>query len=174
VVEEPPEDRGQAERLGTQAYNVLHDWACVPGADEHGAIDAALLEDWVKLARKLLAEAGRGAIGDQRIGEILSSSMRQPDEPWPPQAVREVIEVCRSRDLETGLELGVYNRRGVTVRSPHDGGEQERGLAERYRRDADALRFDWPRTAATLDRIADSYEADARREDESAEQRDWL
>lgn len=39
---------------------------------------------------------------------------------------------------------------------------------------AEALRFDWPRAAATLDRIADSYEADARREDESAEQRDGL
>jgi hypothetical protein len=173
VVEEPPKDPDQTRTLAGQAYDVLHDWAHVPGADDHGLIDAAALEDWVKHARKLLAQAGRGDIGDQRIGEILAASVRQPDEPWPPLAVREVIEVSRSRHLETGLEVGIYNRRGVTVRSPNDGGEQERGLAQRYRRDADALRFDWPRTAATLDRIAESYEMDAQREDQHAEQRDW-
>ncbi len=56
---------------------------------------------------------------------------------------------------------------------PHDGSEQERSSARRYRRDAETLRFDWPRTAAILDRIAEHYEADGRREDQSAEQRDW-
>jgi hypothetical protein len=88
--------------------------------------------------------------------------------------VREIIEMVRSRALESGFEVGVYNRRGVTVRMPHDGGGQERALAESYRREAEALRFDWPRTAACLDRIATTYEVDATREDLSAEQRDWL
>ena len=173
VTEEPPADLAQAQRLASQAYDVLHDWPHVPGADERGMIDSAALEDWIKIARKLLAEAGRGAIGDRRIGEILSASARQPDEPWPPQAVRDVIETCRSRDLETGIEMGVYNRRGVTIRLPHDGGEQEHALVARYRADAEALRFDAPRTATILDRIAAFYEDDARREDESAEQREW-
>jgi len=44
-------------------------------------IDAVTLEAWVKKARKLLAEVGRGEIGDQKIGEILSAAVRQPDEP---------------------------------------------------------------------------------------------
>ncbi len=69
-------------------------------------------------------------MGDQKIGEILSASVRQPDKPWPPEPVCEVIEIARSRALERGLETGVYNRRGVTVRMPFDGGDQERGLAE--------------------------------------------
>jgi hypothetical protein len=86
----------------------------------------------------------------------------------------KIIELTRNRTLEQGLEIGVYNRRGVTVRIPHDDGCQERALAERYRRDAKALQYDWPRTAACLDRIAASYEADAKREDLSAEQQDWI
>jgi len=133
-----------------------------------------VLEDWVKRARKLLAEAGRGEIGDSKIGEILSAAKRAPDQPWPPVPVREIIELTRSHTLENGLEVGVYNRRGGTVRMPRDGGGQERALAERYRRDAEALRFDWLRTAACLDRIATTYEVDANREDLSVEQRDWL
>ncbi len=174
IVEPEIADMEAASNLARQAYDVLHDWAHVPGSDGQGAIDSVVLEDWVKRARKLLAEAGRGEIGDSKIGEILSAAKREPDQPWPPVPVREIIELTRSRTLERGLEIGVYNRRGVTVRMPHDGGGQERALAERYRRDAEALRFDWPRTAACLDRIATTYEVDANREDLSAEQRDWL
>jgi transcriptional regulator with XRE-family HTH domain len=174
-IEEPQvEDQERAHALARQAYDVMHDWAIVPGSDDAGLIDGAALETWVKRARKLCADAGRSEIGDLKIGEILSASVRQPDKPWPPEPVREVIEITRSRALERGLETGVYNRRGVTVRLPFDGGDQERGLAERYRRDAEALRFDWPRTAACLDRIAETYERDARSEDQGAEQRDWL
>ena len=174
-VEEPqPEDQERAENMFRQAYDVLHDWAHVPGADQAGIIDGLALEAWVKEARKLLNASGRGEIGDSKIGEILSASRREPDQAWPPVPVREVIEMVRSRALESGFEVGVYNRRGVTVRMPHDGGGQERALAASYRRDAEALRFDWPRTAACLDRIAATYEVDASREDLRAEQKDWL
>ncbi len=174
VKEPEPEDIDGARKLATQAYDVLHDWALVPGTDDQGVIDLVALEDWIKLARKLLAEAGRGEIGDSKIGEILSAAKREPDQPWPPEPVREIIEMVRSRPLERGFEIGVYNRRGVTIRMPHDGGELERALAARYRADAEILRFDWPRTAGCLDRIASTYEVDAKREDLSADQRDWL
>ena len=174
IVEPEVDDKAKAQSLATQAFQVLRDWAQVPGSDDQGVIDPVALEDWVKRARKLLAEAGRGEIGDSKIGEILSAAVREPDEPWPPKPAREVIELARSRALEQGFEVGVYNRRGVTVRMPQDGGGQERALAERYRRDSNTLRFDWPRTAACLDRIAATYDVDANREDLSAEQRDWL
>lgn len=175
-VEEPaPEDMENARKLAAQAYDVLHDWALVPGTDDQGHIDQIALEEWVKKARKLLVEAGRGEIGDSEIGTILSAAPVEPGQPWPPKPVREVIDAVRSRALERGFEIGVYNRRGVTVRTPLDGGTLERDLAARYRADAETLRFDdWQRTAACLDRIAERYEADAAREDLAAQKRDWL
>lgn len=174
-VEEPdPEDAEKAAALASQAYSVLHEWAHVPGADDEGRIDGVALEAWVKAVRKQLKAVGRGDIGDSKIGEILSAARRDPDQPWPPEPVREVIETARSRVLESGFEIGVFNRRGVTTRMPQDGGEQERVLANRYRADAEALRFDWPRTSASLERIAAGYDHDAKREDDSAQQRDWL
>lgn len=81
-----------ASKLAGQAYDVLHDWSLVPGADEQDIINPVALEDWVKLARKLLAAAGRGEIGDSKIGEILSAAKREPDQIWPPEPVREIIE----------------------------------------------------------------------------------
>jgi hypothetical protein len=52
-------------------------------------IDSEALEDWVKRARRLLAEAGRGEIGGSKIGEILAAAKREPDQPWPPLPVSE-------------------------------------------------------------------------------------
>ena len=174
VKEREPDDVDGARKLAEQAYSVLHDWAVVPGADDQGVIDSVALEDWVKRARKLLAEAGRGEIGDSKIGEILSAAKPEPGRPWPPEPVREIIEMVRSRALEQGFETGVYNRRRVTVRMPQDGGKLERDLAVRYRTDAEALRFDWLRTSACLARIAEFYDRDADRQDLMAKQNDLL
>jgi hypothetical protein len=97
-----PDNSQGSQEMVEQAYNVLHDWPPVPGSDDGGEIDGAVLEVW--RARKLCAEAGRSEIGDQKIGEILAASQRKPDEPWPPEPVRQIVEMVRSRPLERGLE----------------------------------------------------------------------
>jgi hypothetical protein len=172
----PPDDPvafETARAIATQAFRVLDEWMRVPGSDDRGVIDGAALEAWVKEARRLSAEVGLAEVGDSRIGRILSAAPRIPGEAWPPEPVREIIEMCRSRDLEKGFQIGLYNRRGVTVRLPTDGGQQERDLATLYRADALACAFAWQRTQAVLERIAEGYERDAAREDQGAEQRDW-
>ncbi|WP_231138544.1 XRE family transcriptional regulator [Cupriavidus metallidurans] len=174
IVEPEPTNLERMQSLAGQALDVLHDWAQVPGADDQGKIDSRVLDSWVTQSRVLLAESGRAKYGESRIGEILSAARPEGTDAWPPAAVRDVIEVNRSREIERGFERGVYNRRGVTVRMPHDGGILERNAAMKLRRDAIALRFEYPRTAACLERIAEMYEFDATRQDISAEQRDWL
>ena len=92
---------------------------------------------------------------------------------WPAVAVREVIENTRSRELERGILVGVHNSRGPTWRGMTDGGLQERERAARYRRCAAEIAPEWPRTAAVLDLIAKSYEAEGQRQDQDAERIDW-
>lgn len=172
-VEEPePEDRTGAEGLASQAFHVLHEWSWVPGADEHGAIDRDALDAWLKAARRLCRENGRAEVGDRQIGDIFSAAPGNGTAAWPPEAIREAIEHCRSRPLERGFELGVFNRQGVTVRAPLDGGDQERGWADYFRAQARRFEISWDRTGALLDRLADMYEADARHQDEWTEQRE--
>jgi hypothetical protein len=45
--------------------------------------------------------------------------------------------------------------------------------AAKYRPDAKASALLWPRTTTVLERIAAAQEADAEREDQSTEQKDW-
>ena len=174
--EEPPKNPQEfeaAQTIATQAFRVLENWNRVPGSDDAGVIDGPPLEAWVAEARRLCRECNRAEVGDSRIGRILSAARRVPGEAWPPEPVRDVIETCKSRDLEQGFQIGLYNRRGVTVRMPTDGGQQERDLAGQYRADALACAFTWERTKAVLERIAEGFEHDATREDQGAEQMDW-
>jgi hypothetical protein len=69
--------------------------------------------------------------------------------------------------------IGRRNRRGVTTRMPRDGGQLERDEAAKYRRYAEALAYSNLHTAKALNILADSFEEDARRQDEAAERLDW-
>jgi transcriptional regulator with XRE-family HTH domain len=173
IEEPPPTDIERAKAIASQAYNLLRTWRRVPGLRDDHTIDETALEAWIGEARSLCAKVGRTAIGDQQIGQMLSGCPADPDGAWPIIAVREVIENTRSRELERGFLIGLLNGRGVTSRWMTDGGEQEREMVARYRGYAEAVAFEWHRTAAVLNQIAKDYEAQARRLDDDAERNDW-
>ena len=160
------------ERVASQAYRVLAGWPDVPGMAANGDVDEQALRSWVGVVQRECAASGRADIGDVKIGEVLAHARRRGDEPWPPAAICSVIDEARCRPLEDGFMTGVFNGRGVTMRSPFDGGAQEREMADQFRADAIAA-ANWPRVRAVLNRIAEFYERDGEREDQSAEQRDW-
>ncbi|MEF0865184.1 XRE family transcriptional regulator, partial [Rhizobium sp. BR 318] len=162
-----------AKAVASRAYALLGHWNRIPGTQNDSSIDPIRLTEWIKEARKLAREAGRLDIGDSRIGHMLSSSPDGKDGNWPAEAVREVIDLFHSKEMIDGFVVGKMNRRGMTTRMPRDGGLLERREEARYRKSADAIIFDYPRTANALIRLADYYERDARREDEQAERLDW-
>ena len=89
----------------------------------------------------------------------------------PPNAIRELLEQLHSEDVERGMELALYNARGATWRSLTDGGVQERQLMKQYRSQSQSIQARWPRTAAMLRRLAQSYEEEAQMHDYEAELR---
>ncbi|KAA3451610.1 XRE family transcriptional regulator [Mesorhizobium sp. SARCC-RB16n] len=173
VVDAEPENPERARAVANQAYRLLDEWDRLPGTQDDGAIDATALETWIKEARSLAKAAGREDIADSRIGNVLAASPLGADGNWPHEAVRDVIDLFRSKPMINGFVVGKSNRRGVTMRSPRDGGNLERQEAEKYRNWSKAISFDHPHTAKALDTLADSYEAQAHRHDESAERLDW-
>lgn len=172
IVDPEPENREHPEILANQAYRLLDLWDRLPGARDDGSIDGVALETWIKQARVLAKQVGREEIADSRIGQMLSASPMGADGNWPAEAVREVIDLFRSKEMAEGFWVGKHNRRGPTMRDPRDGGQLERDEAEKYRRWAAAL-VEYPHTARALNTMADSYELEARRHDEQAERRDW-
>jgi hypothetical protein len=153
-------------RYGRQ---LLQDWHRVPGTSDDGSVNAEELRRWVIRARESLGAKGLIRVGDYLIGEVLAYSPGDPEGMWPHVAVRDLIEDLQSERLESGVETGVYNSRGIVMKSPTEGGSRERELVERYLSYAVQVSDRWPRTARLLRRIANRYVNDARREDVSAE-----
>lgn len=172
VVDPEPRD---PDRAGTaeQAYRLLELWDRLPGSREDGTIDGQVLETWIKEARLLAKRVGREDVADRRIGTMLSASPIGADDAWPAEAVRDVIDLFRSKPMIEGFQDGKFNRHGVTSRMPRDGGNLERNEAIKYRSWAAAIGYEHPHTAKALDALADGYEHEARRHDEDAERLDW-
>jgi len=177
---EAPRDYSEEEKTrAEQAFQLLEHWKIMPGlldgvSEEkthngdisfpEGQVDQEKLFTWVDKARKLADECQRLNICDIQIGHVLAYSPYDPKGYWPCEAACNLIEALASSKLEHGIEIGVYNKRGALWRAK--GGEQERGLASKFRGYAQQVRSKWPRTAAMLNRIADCYEREARHFDD--------
>jgi hypothetical protein len=158
-------DQAHAEH----AWWVLEHLDRLPGFREDATVDGAHLIAWVRDARLAFADSDREDIGDEQIGRVLSTSPDGSDGIWPAEPVRELLESIGSTHMETGVHTGVFNARGFTSRGIYDGGEQERVLAERFRRWASETAIKWPRTSRVLRGLAEAYERDARDHDAEAE-----
>jgi hypothetical protein len=77
------------------------------------------------------------------------------------------MEDIQSDGMMEGVRTGVYNSRGVYWRG--EGGDQERAIAEKYRKWAEALQFSHPFVSSKLlMELARMYEHAASREDTEA------
>lgn len=172
--DDPVPEPDELSRARTrQAFGLLHEWRGMPGRVDDGGLDGTALREWVLSARQALQESGHGETGDYQIGAVLARSPAGADGIWPHEAVRELLEELRSEDIEEGIYFGVVNGRGVTVRSPDDGGALETVLAQRYSNWATSLAA-YPRAARVLRRLADNYRDYARREDEQRDLNEFL
>jgi hypothetical protein len=164
-------DDEQRRAFASNAYRLLSEWKTVPGRREDGTIDTATLDEWVTEARTKLEESGHLEIGDSHIGRVLAHGPADTDGARPCEPIRALLERLQSPPLEEGFRVELYNSRGPTSRGVFDGGDQERVVAAGYAEQAEKFADRWPRTAALLRELAESYEREARRHDEEAERR---
>ncbi|MDI6709899.1 MAG: hypothetical protein QME76_04325 [Bacillota bacterium] len=151
------------------AWELLHSWHKPPGIDG-SAVDGQKLRDWVREARQLAAERDRAVVADQHIGRVLFYlPTDSTDAAWPHVELRQLLEDLQSAEIELGIEIEQYNSRGTVNKQFFEGGKQERELAKKWRSWAETMGSAWPRTRALLERIANSWEAEAVREDQRAE-----
>lgn len=169
---EPDPDPAEQQRRSKamRAFEVLHYWRHCPGLQPDGTLNRDELRSWVTSARQLLTKADRLTVGDSDIGSVLAHAPKDPNGDFPPLAVRDLLEELANEDIERGLAIGLYNLRGAFGRGLLEGGSQERDLAATYRQSAE--RFgEWRRTKRLLLDLAESYDREARREDDRAERR---
>ena len=164
----PSESEQAAARI---AWRVLHHCQRLPGSQPDGTVEREKLIAFIDEARRLSREADRLSVCDLRLGEILAHSPVGTDGVWPFEPARDVLDRPELEDMRRGVRTGTMNKRGVTSRSPDEGGGLERGLADEYRKYARALQHSHVNLAAAIEEIARSYERYGKREDLDAQLR---
>ncbi len=163
----------EQQKRAIHGYRLLRNWDRIPGTQSDRTIDEEQLLRWLESARSLCRDSGHLEIADSKIGEMLARwpQPQNEDTMWPCEELCDAIEEANSDDLDRGFQIGVLNSRGATWRSPLDGGDLERREAAKFRRWAELCDVDWPRTAASLRRVADTYDSYAQQEDSRAAER---
>ena len=156
----------------TKSNQLFLSWHITPGLDENGQFEPGELEKWVSEVRTLAAGIDRLPIADTRIGQALAYTPSGDDNIWPDKPIRSLLENVNSPDMELGLEIAIYNKRGVVSKSPLEGGNQEREIASKYRDWAVAMRDTCPRISSVLKKVSDRYTEMARHSNTQAEYRE--
>lgn len=171
--QDPPEwrieDPERRSGLATSARSLFERLSRMPGIGRNGAVDEEELRRWIMETRRLCAEFGRGEVGDEYIGRLLSRAPSGEDGIQPSLPVSKVLEENRSSEIRSGFADGIFHGRGFTVRGVGEGGKQERELVQQYRDWARQRSPDFPFVGSILEHIAADYERRARREDERAQ-----
>ncbi|WP_315807148.1 MULTISPECIES: HigA family addiction module antitoxin [unclassified Bradyrhizobium] len=168
---DPVEFQVPSERVKTMAergYELLEAIERIPGHNDLGELKVDHLLKWIATVRGACAELSRAEIADVCIGNMLSSAPAGTDSVWPCEPVRDVMEDIQSESMMRGARTGIINARGAHWRG--EGGDQERELAEKYRKWGQALQVSHPFVAAKLLMgLAQTYDHMASSEDTEAE-----
>lgn len=167
--ESSSDEHEHKKEFANTVWKLLENWRQIPGLREGDSVDFGALYIWVEEVREKAKQCDLIQVTDIYIGRILSFSPVDSDDIWPHKAVRDLLEKVENSDIEGGLRTQIFNNRGVTVRWPTDGGQQERILADRYLQDARHLNGRWPKIAAILRDLADDYSRQAQDYDQRAE-----
>jgi hypothetical protein len=163
-----------ASQIASSVYEMLENLNQLPG-EVNGVIDSEYLRDWIQKSRELAKTYARIDICDLKIGQLFARCSSQTLQGQMPKTeLIQILEEINSETMFEGFRIELFNNRGVTMRNPFDGGQQERDMASIYSKIAEQTKIDYPHVSKVFDQLAQRYTDDSLREDEQAQQRKIL
>ena len=135
------------------AYDIIELFKTVPGFDGK-SISEDKFNAWVTTAQEHAKKIGYTNSFAFCFGRVLSYAPVGIDGIFPHEVIRDYFEHSHSEKLENGLITELHNQRGFHVVT---GGLEEKEISDKYRVNASKIRISYPRSAALLDKIAQSY-----------------
>lgn len=135
-------------------------------AEKDGKVIFENLKNWVDKFKEMLIEQNQESLFGYLIGRLLPYAPVGEDGFSPCESVRKIIEEYYSDSLKNSYVVTETNKRGA-----HwvDEGKSELDLHHRYKKNAEGLQEQYPRTAEIYFELSDWYKCEAKRERERAE-----
>lgn len=162
--EDPPaeEPSEKARGIAVNAYRLLHHWHTPPGSLADGTFNGDHLATWVKSVKERTSASGHLEIALQRLGHVLFYSQKFADKLWLPNEVAIILNEADNEEARRGLIAECFNTRGI---HGFTHGKEEGEIALMYRSRAEAFELaGFPRLAASIRELGESYEREAERE----------
>lgn len=157
--EKPTEEK---KKIAENAFRLLQIWRIPPGLQKDGSYDGNKLKEWLDAVKRECSKTGHLEIAMYKIGQVLIHVPPDPDGLWIHRAAAEVLNGKDAKAMRDGFKDALYSSRGVYVVDPT--GKSEKELAAKYRKQAEAVdQAGYPRLAATLRELAETYEREAER-----------
>ncbi len=149
------------DALIENAWSLLHLWRTIPGLKD-GHFDAQVFAAWLDA---LMAEAevsGHADVAQMVVGRLLAHAPADVGGFWIDRNIAEVVERREFQGLREAMSSEYFNSRGVHWVDPT--GQSEFALEAGYKERADeALAEGFPRLAATMRSLAETYGEEGRR-----------
>lgn len=157
--DEPSE---QQKNIAENAYRLLTHWRTPPGSRPDGTFDGEVLAKWLEGVKAACQESGHLEVALIHVGHVFVYAPKDSDGLWIVHSVAKALNAKDAENIRDGFSTELYNSRGVHSWSA---GREEKGLAEKYKADADAVeKHGYHRFAQSLRKLAGSYERDAERQ----------
>ncbi|OBZ35091.1 MULTISPECIES: hypothetical protein [Methanohalophilus] len=155
----------EKKALATNALYLLHDWRTLPGMQRDSSFDGEKFSNWLQRVKEMCMESGHLDIALIYVGGVLIHSPPDANGLWINHTIAEALNESDAESMRNGFSVELYNSRGAHVVDPT--GKPERELAEKYRKQAEAVEnAGYQRLAVTLRELADSYDKEATRNKE--------
>ena len=138
---------------------MLHNWRTPPGSQKDGTFNGDALTAWLENVKVACMESGHLEIALSIVGQVLIYTPPDPDGLWLHHSAATALNAKDAKDMREGFKTALFNSRGVHTWTA---GQEERELAERYRKQAEEVEArGYHRLASSLRELAASYERDA-------------
>lgn len=155
----------QEKKIALNAYRLLSEWKTPPGYIPDGNYNGDALIKWLDAVKKECAETGHLEVAMAHVGHVLIYTPADPDGLWIHHSAAEALNAKDADVMRDGYRVACFNARGVFSYSE---GKEEKGLAEKYREQAEKIESrGYYRFAEELRKLADLYEHEAKLADPS-------
>lgn len=162
------EEKQKAEQWGRIGFDFWFHYHDVPCQKDSGDIDEDGLRAYIKQLKELAKEHHRTSVISLVIGRILGNLPETED--YPSEFMCRLVEELDDDAIDSEISCALSNRRGMTTRSPFEGGTIERKHIETFTNyKKRAMQRNSPRLAKVFEDEINSFSFMAEREDHIAQ-----
>ena len=164
--EETDTDEAIRGANASRAFHLFYHWDKIPYVSQEGVVDVQGLTDWVKEALIIAKEKKRIIAAYIQLGGLFAHYGEDGEHASDLFSIMETID---STLFFNNYRVGLFNKRGYTVRAPYEGGEIERGNEFFFKDLHERYHVQYPKVAKVFKDLAVEYAEMAKQMDEEAD-----